>query len=74
MSKLNLELSNLLEWFRSNQLSLNIKKTNYIVFGRKRTGIHDSGVQLQLQIEGHVLLRVDNIKFLGVIIDSKLNW
>ena len=33
----NKELIILTEWFNSNLLSLNIKKTSYIVFSNKRT-------------------------------------
>ena len=31
----NAELDKLSEWFKSNRLSLNIKKTNYIIFSPK---------------------------------------
>ena len=32
---LNKDLDNLSVWFKINKLSLNVKKTNYIVFSRK---------------------------------------
>ena len=35
--QLNRELIILTEWFNSNLLFLNIKKTSYIVFGNKET-------------------------------------
>jgi len=31
----NAEIDKLSEWFKSNRLSLNIKKTNYIIFSPK---------------------------------------
>lgn len=75
MQCINAELLKLSEWFRANKLSLNVKKTNFILFGRKR--IISSTVnsqKFQLIIDGNVLDRVDCTKFLGVIIDEKLNW
>ena len=33
----NNELSKLNEWFSINKLSLNVKKTNFMVFGNKHT-------------------------------------
>ena len=35
-TKLNLELKNIQEWLKSNRLSLNIKKTQYIIFTQSR--------------------------------------
>ena len=34
---LNCELEMLTEWFKVNKLSLNVSKSNYMVFGRKKT-------------------------------------
>lgn len=72
MKSLNEELMLLSNWFKSNKLSLNVKKTNYIIFGRKRIPVSDA--QFMLSIDGNVLEQVDNTKFLGVFIDSKLTW
>ena len=67
--KLNIELSNLNEWFNVNKLSLNIDKTNFILFTNS-----DTKVNCKLVINGVSVKRVFNTKFLGVVIDSKLNW
>jgi hypothetical protein len=72
MSTLNCELMKLSNWFKANKLSLNISKTNYIIFGRKK--IAQSATPLQLCIDGKILERVESTKFLGVMIDGKLNW
>jgi hypothetical protein len=72
MSSVNTELIKLSDWFKSNKLSLNIKKTNYIIFGNKK--IPKSLNQFQLSIDGNILEQVENTKFLGVYIDNKLNW
>jgi len=67
----NSELDKLSVWFRANKLSLNIKKTNYILFGNKHLPMVGS---LNVSIDGQLLERVEHTKFLGVFIDEKLNW
>ena len=68
----NNELCKLSVWFRANKLSLNIKKTNYIIFGNKR-GPCPSG-QFDIIIDNVVLDRISSTKFLGLFIDEKRNW
>ena len=34
---MNIELDNLTEWFRANKLSLNVTKTNYMIFTNTNT-------------------------------------
>ena len=69
---LNSELDKLSVWLRSNKLSLNIKKCNYILFGHKKVPLCDS--ELHILINGQKLERVEHTKFLGVIVDSKLTF
>ena len=66
----NNELSKIMEWLNANRLSLNIDKTNLMIFrpkGKKEScpTIHINGSSIQ---------GVDDAKFLGVIIDNKLSW
>ena len=51
---------------------MNIKKTNFIIFSPKRKLIPPNN--LQLLIDNVPNEQVDKIKFLGVVINSKLNW
>ena len=67
----NRELAKLSQWFRANKLSLNVKKTNYILFGNKHLPPIEA---LNVSIDGNSLQRVISTKFLGVFIDEKLNW
>ena len=67
----NTELEKLSVWFRANKLSLNVKKTNYILFGLKHM---PAGVTYNVSIDGQAVERVEYTKFLGVFIDEKLNW
>ena len=64
----NKELIILTEWFNSNLLSLNIKKTSYIVFSNKRN------INVNLLLSGVQISRVDDTRFLGVVISSNLSW
>ena len=56
-------------WFQVNKLSLNIAKTNFMIFGNKQC--EDNHV---VSINGMTIKRVYDTKFLGVHIDSHLNW
>ena len=70
MSNVNSELQMLSSWFKSNKLSLNIKKTNYIIFGN----IKILNNNFNIILDGNTLTRVKTTTFLSVQIDEKLNW
>ncbi len=72
MKNANEELSKLSEWFRASRLSLNISKTNYILFGNRRKCLADK--KFKICIDGNTIERVTFTKFLGVYIDEDLNW
>ena len=69
---MNRELEKIDQWLKSNKLTVNIKKTHYMLFHRTRIKhkVHED----RIHISGSNLVKVNNIKFLGVIIDSKLIW
>ena len=48
----NAELDKLSEWFKSNRLSLNIKKTNYIIFSPKSKCRQQQINSFTIQIDG----------------------
>ena len=63
-------LSSIQQWLCSNKLSLNVMKTHYMIFTSKNKVIPDIDVKIcDVCIE-----RVFVTKFLGVLIDSQLNW
>lgn len=76
MEIVNAELLILADWFRANRLSLNISKTNFIMFGYKK--IQDSATRTQadfhISIDNVKIAQVEFTKFLGVIIDKKFTW
>ena len=57
-------------------LSLNVQKTNFMMFGYKTVptvyGLQDPN--LHIKVENYSISRVEFTKFLGVIIDSKFTW
>ena len=65
----NSELSKINLWFKINKLSLNLQKTKYILFGRR--GI---GKNINIEISGASINRVNEHKVLGVKIDALLTW
>jgi hypothetical protein len=68
----NLELSKISKWFKLNKLSLNIKKTNFILFRNKKRK-HLTSVPI-IKIDDTKIEQVQNTKFLGVIINESLTW
>ena len=69
---INKELGLLFTWLQANKLSLNGQKTYYMIFHRARIKLlnHSSNVV----IGGSILTEIDEIKYLGVIIDKQLTW
>ena len=59
----------LLKWVKCNGLALNLRKTNYMIFARQK--VQDART---LFIAGTLIQRKSEAKFLGVIVDDKLNW
>ena len=68
-STLNNELIKISEWFKANKLSLNADKSHYMLFGQ-----NTSLQNIIIKIDNNIISKVNKIKFLGVIIDEKLNW
>ena len=75
---MNQELNLLNTWFRSNRLSLNAKKTKYILFGPQINQINSDAYEIYINNQ-----RIDRIgksqdiksfKFLGIEIEENLSW
>ena len=56
---------------QTNKLTLNISKTNYVTFSKSTTS-RNTNLALNIGIE-HIT-KVPHVKFLGVIIDERLEW
>ncbi len=69
---INENLNSLADWFKANKLSLNINKTNYMLFGK--SSIQNESARVSLCIGKDVIKQVKSTKFLGLIIDDQLKW
>ena len=68
---LNLEMDKLSIWFQANRLSLNLKKTKFMVVKpRQKRSI----CNIQISIDNQNIVKVKETNFLGVILDENLNW
>jgi hypothetical protein len=70
-SAMNTELNKIVEWLKANRLSLNIGKTQCMVFKHGQRNLSQS---VNVFINGTKIEYVEYVKFLGVILDSKLKW
>ena len=68
---INRELDKLFVWLNVNRLSLNIAKTNYIIFHPYNKPMKQN---IRIKINGKLISEKEYIKYLGVLIDSTLSW
>ena len=68
---LNKDLASLYEWLCANRLSINAGKTEFLVFRPPR---HNTEIRLTLKFHQTKLFESSKIKYLGLILDNKLNW
>ena len=78
-NKINKELSEISNWFRTNKLSVNASKTNYMIMGTPKMAMMNNTAgneseNFDIILDNVKLARVNNTKFLGVIIDENLTW
>ena len=73
---LNDDLKNVHLWLKGNKLSLNVAKTKSLVIStrHKQAAMKDQAVTLALDICDAPVEVAENIKYLGVYIDSSLDW
>ena len=72
INRVNNELNIIDLWLRKNKLSLNYSKTSLIIFNKQPNKTCD--YKFKLKINNNLIKRVNFIKYLGVLIDSKLSW
>ena len=62
-------IDNLEDWVHCNGLTLNLKKTKYLIFSRSKVAL-----PCPLNISQTPIERKTETRFLGVIVDESLNW
>ena len=71
---MNEELASINQWFTSNKLSINNKKTKYSCF-HKPSEKDDIPLRLpKLTVSNHIVESQEFIKFLGVLLEENQNW
>ena len=66
----NYDLSLLFEWLCANRLSLNVKKTEFIIFRPPRSYLKD---RVTLTLNRCKIFESTKVKYLGTILDSRLD-
>lgn len=69
-SKLTVVLNNVSDWLTHCCLTFNVSKTVGMHFSVKRNNTH----QPDILVKGEVINIVEHFKYLGIIIDSNLNF
>ena len=75
IEKANSELEKAHDWFKANKLTLNVKKTKFMIFSETKTQS-----KIELKIGDKVIEQVGTnckekyFKFVGHVLDDKLSW
>ena len=64
-------LNKISDWLATNRLSLNVSKSNVVLFNssRKKTKI-----KIELKINNEIISEKEFTKYLGIFIDNKISW
>ena len=65
-----LVMNEIIEWFKSNLLSLNCNKTNFLQFITKK----NKEIAFKITTTNSIITSINSTKFLGIMIDSTLSW
>ena len=69
--KVNIDLKLIFQWLCANRLSLNVTKTEFILFKPPRSQLLN---RFTLKLNRVTLVESNKIKYLGVIMDDRLTW
>ena len=72
MSIINLHLGKIQEWCNSNKVTINLKKTSYMIIKRKKK--RKVAVKGTMKLSDNDISKVDEASVVGICIDSHLTW
>ena len=68
---MNQDLKNLSQWLKANKLSLNVKKTELIIFHPKKTKLAYS---VKFKLNDKMLSPISTVKHFGILLAEHLLW
>ena len=71
METINSEMIQLSNWFLANKLSINVKKSNLMIFKPRQ---NRQKIDLKIEINSYRIEQVRQVVFLGVILDEHISW
>ena len=69
--KINHDLSNLVQWLRADKISLNLSKTEIVIF---KSHSEQTTKHLNFRLSGQKIISKNHTKYLGIIIDEHLTF
>ena len=69
--KMNEDLKLVFEWLCTNRLSLNVAKTEFVIFKPPKKRMEN---RFTLRLNGKTIFESKKIKYLGIIMDDQLTW
>ena len=70
----NLQLERISQWFISNKLSLNVRKTKNSIFSQSEQKGRYSAPFTKIKYKYREIERQECLKFLGVLLDENIFW
>ena len=71
INKVHNNLKFLVQWLNANIISLNVAKTEVVIFRRKKK---DLGCDLNLKLCGKKLKPSNYVRYLGIYLNEYVNW
>ena len=65
------DLKNLSNWLKTNKISLNVGKTELVLFTSSKKQLD---CDLKIKLNGKKLYETDSVRYLGIQIDKRLTW
>lgn len=71
MTQMEGDMITINQWLKINHLELNFDKSNFMIFDKN---IEYNNISNYLKIDNKEIKRIYTVKYLGLLIDSKLTW